>query len=107
MARWSGVVGYALEEETSPGIWSEKIIEKKYYGDIIKDNRSLVNNNQINESVKLNNSIRITSSKFMLDNVSKMRYITFMNSKWNISSVDIQYPHITIYMGGVYNGPDE
>ena len=33
MAKFYGVIGYAVTEETKPGVWAEKIIERMYYGD--------------------------------------------------------------------------
>ena len=38
MPKCSGVIGYALAGETQPGVWTEGITEKKYIGEIIKDN---------------------------------------------------------------------
>lgn len=32
MAKFYGVIGYAVTEETKPGVWTEKIVERMYYG---------------------------------------------------------------------------
>lgn len=103
MAKYSGYIGYALTQETEPGVWSESITEKRCYGDIIKDNRKIVDSNQINNSINISNTFSIVSNKFMLENLSSMRYITFMNSKWNISSVEIKPPRMILSIGGLYN----
>ena len=34
MSRWYGKIGFSVQEETSPGIWNEVVVEKNYYGDI-------------------------------------------------------------------------
>ena len=104
MAKCSGVIGYALDVETQPGVWTPGITEKKYYGEIVKDNRRIENNTQINDSINISNNISVVSNSFMLSNLAFMRYITFMGSKWNISSVDIKPPRMIISIGGVYNG---
>lgn len=110
MSKCSGVIGYALVGETQPGVWTEGITEKKYYGDIIRDNRKFESgnavyssNNQMNENLSISNKISVVSNSFMLENLSFMKYITFMKSKWKISSVDIQHPRIIITIGGLYN----
>lgn len=36
MAKFYGVIGYAVTEETKPGVWTEKIIERMYYGDLTR-----------------------------------------------------------------------
>ena len=30
MAKFYGVIGYAVTEETKPGVWTEKIIERMF-----------------------------------------------------------------------------
>ena len=44
MAKFYGVIGYAVTEETKPGVWAEKIIERMYYGDLTPVGFSLRNN---------------------------------------------------------------
>lgn len=110
MTKCSGNIGYALAAETQPGVWTESITIKKYYGDVVTDKRKFndqnqVNstNNQINDDLSISNNISVISNSFMLDNLSFMRYIAFMNLKWKISSVDIKPPRIIITLGGLYN----
>lgn len=103
MPKCSGVIGYALAVETQPGVWTEGITEKKYIGEIVKDNRRIVDQGEINGSINISNNISIISNRFMLDNMEYMRYLTFNNSKWKISSVEIKPPRIIITLGGIYN----
>lgn len=103
MPKCSGVIGYALAGETQPGVWTEGITEKKYIGEIVKDNRRIVDQGEINGSINISNNISIISNRFMLDNMEYMRYLTFNNSKWKISSVEIKPPRIIITLGGIYN----
>ena len=104
MPKCSGVIGYALAGETQPGVWTEGITEKKYYGDIIRDNRKIIDQGEINGSVNINNNISVVSNKFMLENLAFMRYISLNNSKWKVSTVDIKPPRLIITLGGLYNG---
>ena len=103
MPKCAGVIGYTLSEETQPGVWSETITEKTYFGELVRDNRK-VEQGEINASINISNNISILSNSFMLQNLSFMRYITFMNSKWKISSVEIKAPRIVITLGGLFNG---
>ena len=102
MTRCSGNIGYALVAETQPGVWTEEVVDKKYYGEVVTDNRKFTDQNQINDNLNISNNISVVSNKFMLDNMSYMKYITFLKSKWKISSVDIKPPRIIITMGGLY-----
>ena len=105
MSKCSGKIGYVRTVETQPGVWEEIPEEKPYTGDVIRDNRRYSSNTStINESLTVSNNISIVSSKFILDNLAFMKYVTFMNSKWKISSVEVNYPRIIITLGGLYNG---
>ena len=103
MPKCSGVIGYALAGETQPGVWAEGITENKYIGEIVKDNRRIIDQGEVNGSINISNNISIVSNRFMLDNMEYMRYLTFNNSKWKISSVEIKPPRIIITLGGLYN----
>ena len=102
MSKCSGVIGYSLVVETQPGIWSETIIDKPYYGEVITDNRKY-DNNAINEDLNISNKISIVSNSFMLENLAMMKYLTFLKSKWKITSVEMKPPRIIITIGGLYN----
>ena len=62
MSKCSGIIGYSMAVETQPGIWSDEITEKKYYGSIIKDNRKMDNTGVINSGISINNNISIISN---------------------------------------------
>lgn len=104
MSKCSGVIGYALAVETQPGVWTTSITEKNYYGEVVKDNRRVVDQAQINNGLNISNNISVVSNKFMLSNMAFMKYVTFMGSKWNISSVDVKPPRLILTIGGLYNG---
>ena len=36
MAKFYGVIGYITTEETKPGVWEEKITERKYAGELLQ-----------------------------------------------------------------------
>ena len=37
MAKFYGKIGYSETNETSPGVWTETIIERNYYGDLLRN----------------------------------------------------------------------
>lgn len=104
MAKWYGKIGYAITEETEPGLWEPKIIERTYYGDMISDVRKRQNSGEVNDNINLSNVISIVADPFVIQNCSLMAYVEIMGAKWKITDVDIQYPRLTLTIGGVYNG---
>lgn len=104
MAKWFGVIGYATSVETKPGVWTEEIVERSYYGDLNSNARRLQTAEKLNDDINISNTISILSDPYTEANFHAMRYVTFMDTKWKISNADIQYPRIVLSVGGVYNG---
>ena len=104
MAKWYGQIGYAETVEVSPGVWEEKITERNYYGEVLQTTRRLQSSGQVLDDVEITNRISILSQPFAEQKIQSMRYLTFMGSKWKISSVEIKYPRLLLTIGGVYNG---
>lgn len=104
MAKWFGKIGYAETVETSPGIWEEQITEREYYGDVIRNMRSLQSSDSVNDDVNISNSISIVADPFANQKFHSMRYIEYMGALWKINNVTVQYPRLELSLGGVYNG---
>ena len=103
MAKWCGIIGYAEQVETTPGVWSEQITERKYYGDVIRNNRRLQSAGKLNDDINVGNEISIIADPFANNNFHSMRYVEFMGTKWKVTTVDVQYPRLILSLGGIYN----
>lgn len=104
MAKWFGKVGYRKPEETSPGIWEEKIIEKEYYGEYIRNTRRLQSSSgSVNDNLKLSNRIRIISDPYAMENFHQILYAEYMGVKWKVEEADPDFPGITLSLGEIYN----
>ena len=103
MAKWHGVVGYAVTEETVPGVWKEIIEDHEYSGDLIPNRRQLQNDQKVNDDVTLSNELSIVADPFAYENYLSIRYVTVMGHKWKVNSVEVQYPRLVLSLGGVWN----
>jgi len=104
MAKWFGAVGYATTSETKPGVWEERITERNYYGETIRNVRRLQNSSQLNDNINVSNEISIVSDPFAIQNFHSIKYVEFMGAKWKVTSVEVSYPRLILTVGGVYNG---
>ena len=103
MARWYGTIGYAEVTETEPGVWTETIVRREYYGDLNRNIRHISSNDKVNEDISVNNELSIVSDPYAMEKFYQMRYAEFMGVKWKVSSVEVRYPRLILSLGGVYN----
>ena len=103
MAKFYGKIGYASTVETKPGVYEEQIVERSYYGDLIRNTRRLQSADQVNDDINISNEISIVADPYATNNFHTMRYAVFMGTKWKISNVEVSYPRLILTLGGVYN----
>jgi hypothetical protein len=104
MAKLYIPIGYAETVLTSPGVYEDKITEHMYYGELIRDTSSVQSTDKLNDNIDIGNQISIVADPFANANFYSMKYVEFMGAKWKITNVDVQYPRISLTVGGVYNG---
>lgn len=104
MAKFYGKIGYANTVETKPGVYEEQIVERSYYGDLIRNSRRLQSADQVNDDINISNEISIVADPYATNNFHTMRYAVFMGTKWKISNIEVSYPRLILTLGGVYNG---
>ena len=105
MAKFYGKIGYAASTvEIKPGVYEEQIVERSYYGDLIRNTRRLQSSDKVNDDINIGNEISIVADPYATNNFHTMRYAVFMGTKWKISNVEVSYPRLILTLGGVYNG---
>lgn len=102
--KFFGKIGFAETEETTPGVWTEQITEREYYGDLTRNTRQLQTSSTLNDDVNVANEISIVADPFAYQRFHSMRYVELLGAKWKISKVEVQYPRLILTVGGVYNG---
>ena len=103
MAKYFGEIGFSMTPETKPGVWTEEITTRNYSGDVIRQSYRWQNSQNINDDLNISNRISIVMDNFAVENVGAMKYATFMNSKWKIAEVEVEYPRLILSLGGLYN----
>lgn len=105
MAKFHGNIGYASSEQTAPGVYTDVITEREYFGEVIRESRQWTGTSQVNDNLVVNNRITIVADDFAYQNFSAMRYVIWYGVYWKVSTVEVQRPRLILSLGGVYNGP--
>ncbi len=103
MAKFCGMIGFATREETAIDVWSDVIVEKKYYGDVIRNYSRFTSTNQLNDNIDISNTISIIADPYINQNLHAIRYVIFMGTKWKVTNIEVAYPRLILSIGGVYN----
>lgn len=104
MTKYYGSIGFGETVETSPGVYTEQITERNYYGDVTRNIRALQSADQLNDNINVTNTISIVADPYANEHFYSMRYAVWQGIKWKISSVEVQYPRLLLTLGGVYHG---
>lgn len=103
MAKFFGIIGFETTCETSPGVWTQKITERNYYGDFIRNTRKLQVSENLNDDINISNELSILSDPYAYENFHSIKYVEYMGALWKITSVEVKYPRLILTVGGVYN----
>lgn len=109
--KFYGIVGYCETVEEigdRKGNWIDnKITERKYYGDVLRNTRKWEKsaNDSINDDLNINNSFSILADGYAYEHFYAMKYVKWMGACWKITNVEVQRPRLILTVGGVYNGP--
>lgn len=102
MSRFSGKLGFAMTHETEEGVWLENIVEFPVKGTI----RSLYvrndNSSSVNTNLRLTNEISILMDTKIETYLENLKYVIWKGSKWEVQSIGVNYPRLTINLGGLY-----
>ena len=104
MSKWNGMIGFADTVEIEPGIWNDKIIEKKYYGDILSNHFKYQRaSDKINNDINVSVTISVLCDPYALEHLNKIAYVEYLGEKWTVSDVEPVPPRLNLIVGGKYN----
>lgn len=102
MSRFSGKLGFISTRETEEGVWLEDRVELPVKGTI----RSLYvrndNSSTANTNLRLTNEVSILLDSKIQTYLETLKYVIWKGSKWEVQSIGVNYPRLTINLGGLY-----
>lgn len=105
MAKFHGIVGYGSSVETGLDIYTDEIVEREYFGDILRKVRKLGEGESVSDDISLNHSISIVADEYCYDNINAIKFVEWAGVPWTVDSVEVKRPRLLLTLGTVYNGP--
>lgn len=105
MARFYGEIGYADQVVTAPGVWSDVIVGRNYYGDVTRITRKMEEDtNKLNDNLNIGHSFSVVADAYAYEHFFNVRYIKWSGKYWKVTDVTVERPRLLLRVGGVYNG---
>lgn len=105
MARFHSFIGFEEQATVVGGVYKETIVERPYFGDVLRDNRSLEPGQGVNDNINVGNYFSVVGDAYSNLNFHAIRYVKWAGANWKVTRVEVQRPRLLITVGGVYNGP--
>ena len=106
MAKFHGNIGFSnVQVEKAPGVFVNEMVERPYYGDVLRNSSKAQSGDNLNKDLTLDNKLSIVADPFAFEYFYAMGYVQWMGALWEIKSAEVQRPRIILTIGGVYNGP--
>ena len=103
--KFCGNVGYVTTKGDEYGVFTPKVLERKYYGDVIDLATRWQSADQVNDDITVNHRISILADPYAIQNFPYIKYVEWMGTRLTVKSVTVEYPRLILALGGVYNGP--
>ena len=102
MNKFYGTIGFVKTEESSPGVWTPVTDEHGYCGDLLRSTWRNGSNTKVNSDVDIRNQVSIICDPYALENLQFIKFVRFLGTAWTVTSVDLDYPRLTLELGDVY-----
>ncbi len=105
--KYYGRIGFldTVPREDDSTIYEEKLVYKRYTGDVTKNVKRYSESDKLNEDLTISNVISIVLDPYAYQNFHKIRCLEYMGALWSVNSVEVRYPRLLLTVGGVYNEP--
>lgn len=103
--RYCGVIGFgATVDQNDDDVWREEITERLYMGDVMKHTYNTQSADKLTKDVQVSMQVSIVADEFANNFMHLIRYAEWRGVKWQVTSIEPQYPRLILSLGGVYNG---
>lgn len=105
--RFYGEVGYILTEPDEYGVFHPEPIKRNYYGDVQTLSSRWQSTDHLNDDLTVSHRISILADPYAFQNFPYIKYVRWLDTRWTVTSVEVEYPRLILSLGGVYNGPQD
>jgi hypothetical protein len=104
MAKASLTLGFAVQAETAPDVYTADIYERPDYpADVLQEQKQWKPGESTNDTLDISNKFSVVIDDYLMVNLAQLRYVLYGGVKWKVRTLNPKRPRIDISVGGVYN----
>lgn len=103
MTKFAGLVTYAAQQETKPGVWTNVVTKRPMRGDMLRAGSTVQNDDKVNSNISLNHRISLIGDAYSFGNYFNIKAVSVDGYNWEVTSIELQRPRIIVTLGGLWN----
>jgi len=104
MPKFYGPIGFKQAVESVPGVWTNVVVERNFYGDVLRNSVTHRDGEKVNDDLSVGNSISIISDAYANEHFFAILFVEWAGTCWKVSNVLVESPRLILRLGGVYTG---
>lgn len=104
--RYSGLIGFATTVEMAKGVWEDRIVKRRYFGDVLRHAARWEGGDSVNDNFHISNRLSLIGDGYLKENLGVIRFAEFMGTNWKVNEVEVNLPRIILTLGDKWNGPE-
>lgn len=102
MKKYYGSITFVYDTETSPGVFEEQRVVRKYRGDIIDTRRSAAYRDSVNASIGTSSKISIVADDFAFSHFTYIVSAELWGHEWQVTAAVPAHPRLELSLGDLY-----
>ena len=103
--RFFGEVGYEINTVDDTGVARTELVKRDYYGDVLELSTKWQSTENMHDDIRTSHRISILADPYAIQNFPFIKYVKWMDIRWEVKTIRVEYPRLILSLGGVYNGP--
>ena len=79
-------------------------VEREYSGETFQYGNKVQPGVSENDDIVVTDRISILSDPYAREHFHTIKYVVWMGTPWNVTSVSVEFPRLILTLGGVYTG---
>ncbi len=92
--------GESAERPEGSGIYEDVIVERKLYGDVLRNTRALREGDKVNNDLSIGNRFSVMADAYAFENFVSIKYVCWAGKRFLLTDISVEPPRLILTPGG-------